>query len=137
MSPRNRSRFEARRPAGPAAAVREVPAGLPPGTVVRLPATITVQELANRVHQSGIDVIKQLMRNGVMANLTQAIDFQTAALIAQSFGLRPEPEPTQPRAVAAQVAVGKEENLEPRPPVVTILGRRHHAEDRRLPGVRQ
>lgn len=87
MSPRRRPQIVAPedRPAA------ETPQA-PPGSAVKLPATIGVQELARRLRVSGIDVIKQLMRSGVMANLTQAVDYATAAAVAQGLGYQVEQE---------------------------------------------
>jgi translation initiation factor IF-2 len=53
---------------------------------IELPDSITVRELAERIESSPIDVIKQLMANGVMANINQQIDFDTAAIVVEEFG---------------------------------------------------
>ena len=60
--------------------------------VVELPPTLTVRSLAERIQASPIDLIKQLMANGVMANINQQIDFDTAAIIIQEMGFDAEPE---------------------------------------------
>ena len=54
--------------------------------VIELPATITVRDLARTIEASPIEVIKNLMANGVMANINQQIDFDTAAIIAEEMG---------------------------------------------------
>lgn len=53
---------------------------------IELPVQITVRELANRLEASPIQVIKVLMSNGVMANINQQIDFDTAAVVASELG---------------------------------------------------
>ena len=53
---------------------------------IELPSSITVRELAAKVQSSPIQVIKILMSNGVMANINQQIDFDTAAIVASEFG---------------------------------------------------
>jgi len=89
---------------------------------VVIPETITVQELANRMAERGADVIKSLMRMGVMATINQAIDADTAELIVSEFGHRMR------RVSEADVEVGLRgeedtpEALAPRAPVVTVMG---------------
>ena len=89
---------------------------------VVVPETITVQELANRMTERGADVIKELMKLGVMATINQTIDADTAELIVTEFGH------TIKRVTESDVEVGiegiedDEKDLQPRPPVVTIMG---------------
>ena len=59
---------------------------------VQLPPTLTVKHLADLMRVSPIDVIKQLMRNGVMAAINQVIDFDLAATVTPAFGYRAKPE---------------------------------------------
>jgi len=53
---------------------------------VEIPSTVTVRDLAELVDVSPIEVIKQLMANGVMANINQQVDFDTAAIVIAEFG---------------------------------------------------
>ncbi len=104
---------------------------------VQIPDEISVGELASRMKKTGAEVVKVLMKNGIMASLPQMIDFDTAALVAMELGCKVEKEVVvtiEERLI--DVSADKEEDLAPRAPVVVVMGHVDHGKTTLLDTIR-
>ena len=96
------------------------------GKEITIPEIITVQELANRMAEKTADVVKTLMKMGVMANATQSLEADTAEIVATELGHRVKLVNDDDILKEIEDNEEVEENLEKRPPVVTIMGHVDH-----------
>jgi translation initiation factor IF-2 len=111
----------------------------PPEKVVReviVPEAITVQELSNRMATRSSDVIKALMKMGVMATINETLDADTAELVVEEFGHKIKRVSESDVEIGLGGAPDKDEEMEPRAPVVTVMGHVDHGKTSLLDAMR-
>lgn len=113
---------------------REVPA--PPRPIVRIAETITVKELAEQIPMSSSEIIKQLIKMGIMTTINQPLDVEVLKGAADQLGFTMEVTPLEETAAGAK-EIEDLSLLRPRPPVVTIMGHVDHGKTSLLDAIRK
>ena len=104
---------------------------------VQLPETIVVQELANRMAERAADVIKSLMKMGMMVSINQTIDADTAELVIEEFGHRAVRVSDADVEQVIDTVQDRDEDQMPRPPIITIMGHVDHGKTSLLDAIRK
>lgn len=107
-------------------------------TEITIPETITVKDLAAELKKTASEVITKLMGYGIMATLNNDLDFDTAFLVAEEFGVKAiKKEVVTEEDILFDDSEDKEEDLQPRPPVIVVMGHVDHGKTSLLDAVRK
>ncbi|MFN3722680.1 MAG: translation initiation factor IF-2, partial [Paracoccaceae bacterium] len=104
---------------------------------VQLPETIVVSELANRMAERAADVVKSLMKMGMMVTMNQAIDADTAEVVIEEFGHKAVRVSDSDVEQVIDSVKDRDEDLQTRPPIVTIMGHVDHGKTSLLDAIRK
>ena len=106
-------------------------------TAIELPETIIVKDFAERLGRDVGEVMKKLLMGGIMATINQELDFDTASLVADEFGVTVTKEAPPEDPTEIEEIIDPPETLKTRPPVVTIMGHVDHGKTSLLDAIRQ